>query len=643
MKTFIVILMIMAVSGTAVAQDLGNTRELPVKDSLIAKYTPPPAGARQGGDTIFTPFPIPSLPYSVSGTTAGYADDYDEVCSYPGSTSPDVVYSFVPDSDVTIRVDLCGSSYDTKTYIYDGALDLVACNDDYYFDEVCGNYVSAIDAAILEGGITYYIVVDGYGGDFGDYEMEVTELIPIDPCILVCPPLGVAEGEPTLVDEYEDSYNGGCNSPAFGNPFQLIEGQGVGEVLFCGKSGWYNVNSVEARDTDWFIVRAGPMGIIEISIDAELEVVLFEMGPQDCPVVGVLQEGIAGPCNPWTMVLEYAPGDSVWIWVGPTAFIPPAGFLEHEFDYEMFISGIMVEVPTGTVVVDPDPDILNAPWHLGGPDGYTLDGTGDETLMGLSPGGYTLIWGDVSGWTTPDPNPVIQNLPNGGLITFSGTYEGGAEVGDWVWWDDNANGIQDLGESGCGHGYIQLFDSDDNFIAWTTSEAGPGHYSFIGLGPGDYYLTFQGLADDSLSPWDVGDDQYDSDMNGDLGRTAIFTLTAGQVDHSWDCGFYFDGGGVEDGDIPNSYALQSNVPNPFNPQTTIAFEIPEQQAVTLRVFDMSGRLVRELISSEPHTPGRHEVVWNGRDDTGRQVASGTYFYRLEAGSYSETKRMVLVK
>jgi hypothetical protein len=94
---------------------------------------------------------------------------------------------------------------------------------------------------------------------------------------------------------------------------------------------------------------------------------------------------------------------------------------------------------------------------------------------------------------------------------------------------------------------------------------------------------------------------------------------------------------------PRASSLTQNHPNPFNPQTTIAFEIPDQQTVTLRVFEMSGRLVRNLIAAEPHTPGRHEVVWNGRDDAGRQVASGTYFYRLEAGSYSETKRMVLVK
>ncbi len=98
------------------------------------------------------------------------------------------------------------------------------------------------------------------------------------------------------------------------------------------------------------------------------------------------------------------------------------------------------------------------------------------------------------------------------------------------------------------------------------------------------------------------------------------------------------------GDAPQSYALSvSNFPNPFNPLTTIAFELPLQAAVSLRVFDVSGRLVRVLISGEVTAEGRREAIWNGRDDSGRQVASGTYFYRLEAGDYSETKGMALIK
>ena len=115
----------------------------------------------------------------------------------------------------------------------------------------------------------------------------------------------------------------------------------------------------------------------------------------------------------------------------------------------------------------------------------------------------------------------------------------------------------------------------------------------------------------------------------------------------WDDGLYIlsndlvEPSGVSPGRSP--LILGQNFPNPFNPYTTIAFNIPKRGLVNLRVFDMAGRLVKNLIPAEPHTPGRHKVVWNGRDENGRQVASGTYFYRLEAGSYSETKRMVLIK
>ena len=89
--------------------------------------------------------------------------------------------------------------------------------------------------------------------------------------------------------------------------------------------------------------------------------------------------------------------------------------------------------------------------------------------------------------------------------------------------------------------------------------------------------------------------------------------------------------------------LLQNHPNPFNPLTTITFEISRQTTVNLRVFDLSGRLVRVLLGDEVIAPGRHETVWDGRDKGGRKVASGTYFYRLEAGGVSETKRMTLLK
>ena len=241
--------------GSAIAQDLGNSRELPVKNTPIVTYEPP-AVPRQGGDTIDDATVIPGLPYLITGTTAGYIDDYDEVCPYTGSTAPDVVYSFTPDSDVQIDVDLCGSGYDTKLYIYDADLRLIACNDDFYFDEVCGIYTSKIENVALFGGNTYYIVIDGYGGDFGPYVINVNTY---DHCSVYCPEDAVPEGEPTLSNGYEDAYNGGCNAPEFGNPFQRIDWtndeDGVppydGFAWLCGKSGWYTGPSGgNYRDTD---------------------------------------------------------------------------------------------------------------------------------------------------------------------------------------------------------------------------------------------------------------------------------------------------------------------------------------------------------------------------------------------------------
>jgi len=98
----------------------------------------------------------------------------------------------------------------------------------------------------------------------------------------------------------------------------------------------------------------------------------------------------------------------------------------------------------------------------------------------------------------------------------------------------------------------------------------------------------------------------------------------------------FQGGAVKP-------VLFGPVPNPFNPTTTVAFELPAQVVVSLHVFDLQGRLVRTLLSGEVVPQGRHEAQWDGRDASGRQAASGTYFFRLEAGGQVETRRAVLVK
>ena len=101
--------------------------------------------------------------------------------------------------------------------------------------------------------------------------------------------------------------------------------------------------------------------------------------------------------------------------------------------------------------------------------------------------------------------------------------------------------------------------------------------------------------------------------------------------------------GVGDTSLPTSFALHANVPNPFNPTTTISYDVPRGGAdVNIAIYDIAGRRVRELVN-EHRTPGNWSVQWNGEDDRGQRVASGVYFYRMRAGSFVETRKMVLLK
>jgi len=105
-----------------------------------------------------------------------------------------------------------------------------------------------------------------------------------------------------------------------------------------------------------------------------------------------------------------------------------------------------------------------------------------------------------------------------------------------------------------------------------------------------------------------------------------------------DVGFTRTGGTA----LPEVFNLKANYPNPFNPMTTISFALPEAQDVTLTVYGVNGRRIATLLN-EPRTAGTHEVVWMGVDEAGQPVASGTYFYRVDAGPYSQVRKMVLMK
>jgi len=102
---------------------------------------------------------------------------------------------------------------------------------------------------------------------------------------------------------------------------------------------------------------------------------------------------------------------------------------------------------------------------------------------------------------------------------------------------------------------------------------------------------------------------------------------------------------VEPGDpgtLPGGYSLCQNYPNPFNPTTTIRYDLPELADVRIAVYNVVGQVVRTLVDRQM-SPGQYETVWDGRDDSGSPVSSGLYLYRMTAGNFSQSRKMLLLK
>jgi FlgD Ig-like domain len=94
--------------------------------------------------------------------------------------------------------------------------------------------------------------------------------------------------------------------------------------------------------------------------------------------------------------------------------------------------------------------------------------------------------------------------------------------------------------------------------------------------------------------------------------------------------------------LPAEFALSQNVPNPFNPTTIVAYDLPKDAQVNLDIYNVLGQHVKTLVN-EMQRAGRQTVTWDGTDNSGSSVASGVYFYKLRAGDFTDTKKMVMLK
>jgi len=135
-------------------------------------------------------------------------------------------------------------------------------------------------------------------------------------------------------------------------------------------------------------------------------------------------------------------------------------------------------------------------------------------------------------------------------------------------------------------------------------------------------------------------------LGGTVGQSSVGPLSGGS--YSLVGGFWGSAGvglvGVPEppADVPVAFSVHPNVPNPFNAATTIAFDLPDEQRVTMAVFSLKGERVRQLLD-QVMPAGRHSMIWGGVRDDGRPMEPGVYWIRTTAGIHTDVRKAVLAK
>lgn len=227
----------------------------------------------------------------------------------------------------------------------------------------------------------------------------------------------------------------------------------------------------------------------------------------------------------------------------------------------------------------------------------------------------TLIYPDadlMAGWVAPRTIATVQSLSSGDYKTPT-------------WVNLYATNLKLDGVSVGAGSEIEAFSVTTNAKVGSFTMKTDGKFGFMpvyadadgqSLKPGgQFYLTVDGTKANETFTWTA---------NGD--RAMVSALTSSN----------------SSGTLPDGYSLEQNYPNPFNPTTTIGFSIPANTRARIEIYNVLGALIA-VPFDDAVMAGEHQVVWDGRDQNGQTVASGVYLYKLVTDSYSEARKMMLLK
>lgn len=448
-----------------------------------------------------------------------------------------------------------------------------------------------------------------------------------------------------------------------------VDGDGLDEVMF-GNNGSDN------RYDNWYVI--GVTGDIGTGFEVFVEEVrLSSRGTEDFDPVG------RGGGSPYGMVPVDLDGDGGYeivmhSWnaynftnaqaIGENLYEAPTETSENIFlqasapdDHVAFFGCVMADIDqngdgevvcpnlqTGDASVinyEAGEDVLQITMDnigLGIIDGLStlgigagdLDGDGQMELFGTGPG-----YSDVNAFNTSSPAWVSVAEYMGGDVEDPASY---SAVQDLVSNEAPYTAFHTLitmaGQDSTIDNFINATDPLDVTIGGSDPEFA-SKFAYLGDvdGDGSNELAFgiQGVKDTLYTIREVAADSFIVE-NAVINENRTFLrIVSGSG----------TGVNVEEDKIvlPSDYRLEGNYPNPFNPSTTIRFTLPIDKQISVRVYDVAGRLVKTLIDGQRYTQGTHQVTWDGTNQGGAQVASGTYVYSLEYGNFRQSQTMVLVK
>jgi ligand-binding sensor domain-containing protein len=261
----------------------------------------------------------------------------------------------------------------------------------------------------------------------------------------------------------------------------------------------------------------------------------------------------------------------------------------------------------------------------------------------------------VPGTTIYDPISVFRTDQKG--ILYIGHTNGISTVNGYIW-GDYAKGVNSFGidsdnrlwfgTSGLGvydGSKWVMYTTDDGLLAnativavdsnqniWVSYGESAKGVSRLNDGNWEHMTSEDGLLDDAVGPMYV-------DKNGAIWFSTIFIKGLSVYQDTTTTGVKLK---INANNAPEIFTLKQNFPNPFNLETTILYELKQDTNIQLSIFNLNGKEVKRLVSDNKQK-GIYQIAWNGKDNSGKEVGSGIYFYVLNGENFKEIKKMTLIK